>query len=86
MRSLFTRLAHRFSTLKKTALYDWHLANKGKLVEFAGTYPHTQAINSQSNSQREYSKSISIPEINARFLMSVTWVKSKSRALMLRDS
>ena len=36
MYRLLNQIRFSFSESKKTALYDWHVANKGKIVDFAG--------------------------------------------------
>lgn len=36
MNRLLNQVRFSFSETKKTALYDWHVANKGKIVDFAG--------------------------------------------------
>lgn len=34
---LLNKISFGFTSSKKTALYDWHVANKGKIVDFAGS-------------------------------------------------
>lgn len=50
---LLERVGYRFSVSKKTALYDWHVANKGKIVDFAGTFLFMKDICFLFNLQRE---------------------------------
>lgn len=69
MRPLFNRIAFRFSGLKRTALYDWHVANKGKIVEFAGNSYYIQDTSSPCSFRKESSSSTSIRATSVLCLM-----------------
>lgn len=60
---------------KKTVLYDYHVAQKGKMVEFAGMSPLIQVTICPSNTPLASSRNTNTVAIRPVSSMSPTWDK-----------
>lgn len=71
-------LNRSYFSVKKTQLYDLHIAKNGKMVEFAGIFTFIKVTKCLFNIQQELLKNIFIVESMLQYLMFLTWDKSTS--------